>query len=449
MHSRPPIQQVGSSKSFSGARNSSRGPLDTRAAVERWIFELSDDVASRLVQEAEENERAPTTIIVSVRFDDQHSTKSRRSPMRGGSRESIQRDAMVLLAQLMAGRPALRLGVSVLGITLDGFKELGAPQSNTLKRMFGSAFSSQEVALAGAAGERGEEESSEVAADDSPVFYSFDPARNTEDRSECKTGGDDKYRNHHIGTDRKSNIYDNRSSGNTGTDSDLPVVVNNSMDGENETARYVMAGGTNCGGDDAGYICSTQDSGAACVPQHALARENSIWCENRPMDGMDGRESNEERHVHARPLPNDLTIAEASGHRVHISSMASQQVSPDARITSSTVQSPVARGQRPAVEWTCSVCTLLNESTANRCAVCDALRGSSLAAAATLAQQVVNRGRSENARMGSARGISASARRGRGGGRGGRATGERGHTMNRGGRGGIDVFFTSGPPSTR
>lgn len=37
--------------------------------------------------------------------------------------------------------------------------------------------------------------------------------------------------------------------------------------------------------------------------------------------------------------------------------------------------------------WTCGVCTLLNPSTARRCCVCDAMRGGSVAAATTLAEQ--------------------------------------------------------------
>ena len=37
--------------------------------------------------------------------------------------------------------------------------------------------------------------------------------------------------------------------------------------------------------------------------------------------------------------------------------------------------------------WTCAACTLINAPDATRCAVCDALRGSTLASAATLAEQ--------------------------------------------------------------
>ena len=45
-----------------------------------------------------------------------------------------------------------------------------------------------------------------------------------------------------------------------------------------------------------------------------------------------------------------------------------------------------------ADQWACAACTLLNDSTATRCAVCDALKGSTLASAATLALQRTNRG---------------------------------------------------------
>ena len=37
--------------------------------------------------------------------------------------------------------------------------------------------------------------------------------------------------------------------------------------------------------------------------------------------------------------------------------------------------------------WACAACTLLNMADAKRCVLCDALKGSSLAAASTLAQQ--------------------------------------------------------------
>ena len=42
-------------------------------------------------------------------------------------------------------------------------------------------------------------------------------------------------------------------------------------------------------------------------------------------------------------------------------------------------------------QWTCGACTLLNDAGTNRCAVCDALRGSTLAGASRLAEQVPGR----------------------------------------------------------
>ena len=57
-------KQVGSSKNFGGHRGSARGPLDTRAQVERWVGELAEDVASRLLEEREENQRVATSLVV-------------------------------------------------------------------------------------------------------------------------------------------------------------------------------------------------------------------------------------------------------------------------------------------------------------------------------------------------------------------------------------------------
>ena len=61
---------MGSSKNFAGGRGSARGPLDTKAAIERWVAELAADVASRLVEEAEENGRVPTQLVVHLRTED-------------------------------------------------------------------------------------------------------------------------------------------------------------------------------------------------------------------------------------------------------------------------------------------------------------------------------------------------------------------------------------------
>ena len=55
-----------------------------------------------------------------------------------------------------------------------------------------------------------------------------------------------------------------------------------------------------------------------------------------------------------------------------------------ARLASDTVPSTSA-GSPADHDWNCAACTLLNEATANRCAICGALRGSTLAAASTIA----------------------------------------------------------------
>jgi DNA polymerase eta len=48
---RPLAKQVGASKQFSGSRGSARGPLDTRAVLERWLLELAQDISERLEQQ--------------------------------------------------------------------------------------------------------------------------------------------------------------------------------------------------------------------------------------------------------------------------------------------------------------------------------------------------------------------------------------------------------------
>ncbi|KAL1527241.1 hypothetical protein AB1Y20_015917 [Prymnesium parvum] len=285
-------KQVGSSKVFSGSRQGARGPLDTRDAVEAWVAELSDDIASRLALEAEENGRAPTTLIVSIRFDDEafrwSASKSRRAPLRGTSREAIGKEAMALLMALASHRPASRLGVSLLALTVDGFQPIGAPpEAEALRRMLHAASTRAAAALPpspSAAREKGEGAEAE--------------------------GGD---------------------------------------------------------GDEA---------------------------EGRAGGRGEGEEAGAKRP--ASPEPSAARRVKAAG----------------------------------GGGWSCRVCTLRNDAAAGRCAVCDALRGSSLAAAATLAQQ------ERRPPAAAARGAAASR-----GGRGARGRG--GGVRPRG----IETFFKPGPPT--
>jgi hypothetical protein len=74
------------------------------------------------------------------------------------------------------------------------------------------------------------------------------------------------------------------------------------------------------------------------------------------------------------------------------------------------------RAEREQDGWACAACTLLNLHDATRCAVCDALRGSTLASAATLAVQSTGgrpapHAKSVGARLGGSRTTSASAGR--------------------------------------
>ena len=82
-------KQVGSSKNFGGHRNSARGPLDTRPAIERWTRELAADIAARLAEEAANNGREPTALVVSCRFESDGfawvASKSKRCALRGAT----------------------------------------------------------------------------------------------------------------------------------------------------------------------------------------------------------------------------------------------------------------------------------------------------------------------------------------------------------------------------
>jgi nucleotidyltransferase/DNA polymerase involved in DNA repair len=67
---RPLAKQIGSSKNFGGRRGSARGPLDTKAQLQQWVAELSEDVGTRIAEDAAENDRWPSCIIASCKFDD-------------------------------------------------------------------------------------------------------------------------------------------------------------------------------------------------------------------------------------------------------------------------------------------------------------------------------------------------------------------------------------------
>ena len=158
-------KQVGSSKNFGGARHSARGPLDTRDAVQMWMANLADDVASRLREEAEDNGREPTMLVAAVRFEDDgfgwQPARSKRCSLRGVAKDtpSLTREAMALFNHLHAAsaRPAAaagasssqRLGVILLGLTAEGFVPLGGGSGGgALKRMFDHAIAAAAASTA-------------------------------------------------------------------------------------------------------------------------------------------------------------------------------------------------------------------------------------------------------------------------------------------------------------
>ena len=120
----------------------------TRLPKLRWLQELSEDVAQRLAQEANENGRACSNLVVGVRFEGDaggkwSQGKSKRAPLREASAPVIARDALSLVMQLASGRSLARLGVTGMGITAEGFYPLrSSSETSSLKRMFAASASS-------------------------------------------------------------------------------------------------------------------------------------------------------------------------------------------------------------------------------------------------------------------------------------------------------------------
>ena len=140
---RPLPKQVGSSKNFGGRRGNARGPIDTREMLETWVAELAQDVATRLAQEAEQNGRAPTQLVASLRFEDDDGNKwaaarSKRCALRDTSAAGVTSTGMQLLMRLADGRPKGRMAVTLVALTAEGFESLGADRG-ALLRMFAAA----------------------------------------------------------------------------------------------------------------------------------------------------------------------------------------------------------------------------------------------------------------------------------------------------------------------
>ena len=75
----------------------------------------------------------------------------------------------------------------------------------------------------------------------------------------------------------------------------------------------------------------------------------------------------------------------------HADDEADEQLTHDHQ-PSAPLQQAGSMQDAPSIPWACAACTLLNASDATRCAVCDALKGSALASATTLALQRASQG---------------------------------------------------------
>lgn len=116
------------------------GSIDTPSPS--WLRELAHDVSQRLDDEAKENGRVARSLVASCRFENDGGSKwavarSRRALLRSSATEALARDGLALLLYLAEGRPPRRLGVTLLGLTAEGFEPIGTePQRGSLKRMF-------------------------------------------------------------------------------------------------------------------------------------------------------------------------------------------------------------------------------------------------------------------------------------------------------------------------
>lgn len=139
-------KQVGSGKNFNRGNT-----INTRGELEGWIRELGEDVAARLAVEAEENERAATTLVASLGIQHEgaggSTPKSKRCALRDASVEGIARDGLGLCLQLLAGRPTSRLGVTGLYLSAEAFTSTRAEKGcSSLKRLFENAATVQQRA---------------------------------------------------------------------------------------------------------------------------------------------------------------------------------------------------------------------------------------------------------------------------------------------------------------
>ena len=198
-------KQVGSSKNFGGNRGSARGPLDTRETIERWTHELAADIASRLIEEADDKYvialelcglwaprlalarltpnstyrchlvcslREPTMLVAACRFEDDgfawQAARSKRCAIRSSecSAEKLTKTGMKLINQLASGRPPHRIALTLLSLTAEGFVPTaaagGGAGTGVLKRMLEGA-----AAASAAGSEGGEVAQSDAAAGES------------------------------------------------------------------------------------------------------------------------------------------------------------------------------------------------------------------------------------------------------------------------------------------
>jgi len=143
---RPLAKQVGASKNFSGTRGAARGPLDTRAAIERWLNELAEDIATRLEQQANEHGRHATTLVVMCSLS-RETMRSRRAPLREPSALGMAKQGIELLSPLLDGRNPARLGVTYLGLSAEKFEtDAAGGDRGALLRLFSSAMTEKRSA---------------------------------------------------------------------------------------------------------------------------------------------------------------------------------------------------------------------------------------------------------------------------------------------------------------
>ncbi len=306
--------------------------------------------------------------------------RSKRAPLRGATTETIAREGMKLCLALAEGRPSGRMGarspaiprpispdlpadlrtdlvagIVNIGLTAGDFTSLALPrESGALKRMFSAAAARspqkgacpQRVASAAAAAPASavvEGSCVDLTSETPPVTSPVTPPLTP------------------------------------------PVSPQRS---EREGACHAAASSAaHAGATCPGWACATCTLiNDASVDRCAVCDAKRADAGAAPADARNGAPS--PPHDVAPAIKGDLAQPPAIS-RSEAPAPPAKRVRP---ASPAPTASPSASRAPPCAEWACAACTLLNAHADQRCIVCGALRGGTLPAAATLAEQQQSRG---------------------------------------------------------